>query len=103
MSREAENGYDSDCLSIDEYIENDDFFSKSEFPKKRVMSTLPLLAGSINTRKKTLPSTEKAEKNTHRYTEAEILGLEKKRKYFEEVIDKHVLIIEGNSDGSKIS
>ena len=100
MNLEAENGYDSDCLSIDEYIENDDFFTKSEYPKKRVISTLPLSAGSVNNRKKTLPSTEKEKKNTHCYTEAEILGLEKKRKYFAEIIDMHVLIIEGHSDGS---
>ena len=103
MSLEVENGYESDCLSIDEYIENEDFFSKSEFPKKRVVSTLPVTGGAVNNRKKKLSSTKEAEKKTHYFSEAEKLGLEKKRKYFEEVIDKHVLIIESYSDSTKLS
>lgn len=101
LNLEVENGYESDCLSIDEYIEDGDFFRESEFPKKRVVSALSAAANAFYTRKKTVRSTNKVKITPYRYSELEKVGLEMKRKYFAEVIDKHVLTIERYSGSSK--
>lgn len=83
-----DDGYDSDCLSVDEYI--DDFFGDINFMRKRVKSALPSTSAHHN--KKQAP--EKSKRVPFEFTDEESLDLERIRRHFKEVIDRHVLIVE---------
>ena len=88
------DGYESDCLSIDEYIDDDDFFKHSSFPRKRVISAmLPITGGQHHNRKHTIREAT-LPKETYQYSESDLEELERNRTYFREIIDEHLLIIE---------
>ena len=92
-----DDGYESDCLSIDEYIENDDFFKTSIFPRKRVISVMPPMASHHHNRRGTFhdaSSSKDVKREVFQFSDLALEELARKKKYFEEVIDRHVLIIE---------
>ena len=88
---EFDDGYNSDCLSVNEYIDDAEFFENAEFIKKRVVSVIPALNaegqrkhygyGTTNREMKLLTNEEEKE-------------LERIRYYFREIIDRHELIFE---------
>ena len=55
---ELEDGYESDCFSVDEYIDDDDFFKNSTFPRKRVVSAMPSTTSGHQNRKRESRDTE---------------------------------------------
>ena len=90
---EHDDGYDTDCVSVDEYIDGDDLFWESTFLRKRVTSALPPSTSNRNKKMQASIAPTK-ERNEFQFSDEEILELEKINKYFREVIDRHVLTIE---------
>lgn len=110
-----EEGYESDTLSVDEYLD-DKYLSSSSFPKGRVISAVPTQkAAKANARTK-VSHVEQADcaktdafdemggkaededvkkiNKKRSAPEGEEKSIQKARRYFEEVIDKHELVIE---------
>jgi hypothetical protein len=110
--KEAGDGYDSDSVSVDDYIEKD-FFSKENLTRKLVTSKYTIKSSAVKKSRhindKTLDSAvkrshrvndnvskDKNEKKDEGKTSKEIAydALEKNRIYFRETIDRHQLTVE---------
>lgn len=114
LLKEVDDGYESDNVSVDDYIE-EDFFSKKHFNRNLVTSKATIKSSAIkkgrHTNKETLDSAVKRsrrdndnvlgddnEKKEKLKTPKEIAydALEKKRTFFKEIIDCHKLTIESD-------
>ena len=86
-----DDGYNSDCLSVNEYIDDAEFFENAAFIKKRVISVIPALNAEGQRKRHGSATTNHEEKQFSKEEEKE---LERIRYYFREIIDRHELIFE---------
>jgi hypothetical protein len=91
LGSEFDDGYNSDCLSVNEYIDDAEFFENSEFIKKRVISVLPVLNADGQRKRHERGEPKRGEELLTKDDEKE---LERIRYYFREIIDRHELIFE---------
>lgn len=91
---EVDDGYESDCVSVDDYIE-EDFFSKKHLHRKMVTSKSTIQTSAVKkSRRVNNDKSNEKKKVEQSLTEVEFDELEIKTKYFKEIIDCHELTIE---------